>query len=93
MKITHEEMVAAFGSAEEVHAELEQMRRDTDVLSNRWKELVELYDGKWVAAHDGEIAGVADTHEDLFAQLKDRGIARSSAVVRHVERNPAILIL
>lgn len=93
MEITREEMIAAFGSAEQVHAELESFGRTSQALSRRWPELVELYDGKWIAAHDCEITGVADTHEELIVQLESKGFSRGSAVVRHIERNPMTMIL
>ena len=63
------------------------------LFSSRTPRMIDEYENKWVAAHDGEIVAVAESMDTLLAIMSERGIPANESMVRHIDRELKTLIL
>jgi hypothetical protein len=56
-------------------------------------DLIDQFENKWIAAHDGEIVAVADTIETLLALMSSKGVQANESMVRHIDREQKTFIL
>ncbi|HEY3778172.1 MAG TPA: DUF5678 domain-containing protein [Rhizomicrobium sp.] len=80
-------------NAEEIASALSVFRESARVFSSNRSRLIDQYENKWAAAHDGRIVAVADTVDSLLAILAENGVPANESMVRHIDREPKTLIL
>jgi hypothetical protein len=56
-------------------------------------ELINKFENKWVAAHDGEVVAVADTIDSLITMMLSKGVSPQESMVRHIDREQKTFIL
>jgi hypothetical protein len=86
-----EELRCLLGDPQRIAEELRQARRSGEVLSSDRPRLLDEYEGKWIALHDGDVVGAADSIEDLLQSIDPA--ARSHVLVRYMDRDELTLIL
>jgi hypothetical protein len=72
--------------------ELQEFRRSAMLFSNG-ASLIAKYDGRWVAAINGEVRAASPTYEGIFEQMQSKGIDARYALVRHIQRNQRTLVI
>ena len=55
--------------------------------------LINEYENKWVAAHDGEIVAVADTMDALMVVMSQKEVPANESMIRHLDREKKTFIL
>jgi len=79
--------------ATEIDRALSAFQESAAVFSSNKPRLIDEYENKWVAAHEGRIVAVADTMTSLLSMMSDKGVPANDALVRHIDREPKTLIL
>ena len=77
----------------ELRAELERFKRDTQYYEAHREELLNQYPEQWVAILDQEVVGASPDPYQLIANLKKGGISTERVVLRHLTRQEELLIL
>jgi hypothetical protein len=81
------------GDPRQVDRELAQFRRTSKLLSADRPRLVDLYAQRWVALYDGTVRAVADTVEEVLAEVEKEGIPKEHVIVRFVDKELRTMIL
>jgi hypothetical protein len=74
-------------------ADLRRFRRDVDYYAAHRDELLARYPEMWVAIFDRQLVGVASDPRALVATLTERRIPAGQALVKHLTRENAPLVL
>lgn len=56
-------------------------------------ELTKKYPNKWAAMSDGDISVVSDSLENILAEIAEKGISRTDAVIEFLDTEPKSIIL
>ncbi len=80
-------------NAKSIDSTLETFQESAQLFSSNKPRLVDEYENKWVAAHDGAIVAVADSLEDVMAMVCNVGIRPSETMIRHIDRDEKTLIM
>ena len=74
-------------------ADLRRFRHDVDYYAEHRDELLARYPEMWVAIFDRHLVGVAADLRALVAARKERRIPAGQALVKHLTRENAFLVL
>ena len=77
---------------EQALADLEQLRRNEELLNSIKARLLEEHGDCWVAIYEGEVAAIDQTLAGVEAQLDRAGIGRG-VLLELLQKNPPVLIL
>ena len=73
-------------------ADMRQSRLDHLYLDSVRERVLAEHGDCWVAAYKGEVVAMADTRQELYDLLDERGSLRAKAAVWHFQRNPRPMI-
>jgi hypothetical protein len=79
--------------AASISRELTSFGRSSRVFSAATPRLIDKYENKWVAVHDGDVVASADDFKEAAAAVKALGIPLGETMIRRVERNKKTFIL
>ena len=86
------ELLELIGDPDEVGRRLEEFSRSARRFGANRERFVEEYPDQWVAVHgDDEVA--ADTLEELYAKMEERGMPHRETCIRFVTSEKRILFL
>lgn len=89
-----EEFLRLLGDPKQAAGELARFARSAAALSSAHRDLMETYDGRWIALFDGEVLAVAETLDALLAQIeREHSAIRSHILVRHMQRDTKMLFV
>ena len=92
-QLTVDEVVGQLGPLDELRSGLAEFRRNARAFSSKRPQLIEQYRDQWVAALGGEVVAHADSFPEVLAAIDERGIPRTSVLVRFIAENPRTMIL
>jgi hypothetical protein len=81
------------GHMTEVQAELQRFGRDTAYYEAHQKDLLEQYPEQWVAIYNEQVVGASPDADQLFAELKEKGISIGGAFFQYMTDKEEIWIL
>lgn len=73
-------------------ADMRQSRSDDLYLDGIRERVLAEHGDCWIAAYKGETVAMADTRQELYDMLDERGIPRGKAVVHRFQKEPRPLI-
>ena len=77
----------------EVQAEMERFKRDTQYCEGHYEELLEQYPEQWVAIYDEQVVGAGPDARQLLVELKQRGIPIGQTFFEYMTNKEEIWIL
>ena len=86
------ELLELIGDPDEVGRRLEEFSRSARRFGANRERFVEEYPDQWVAVH-GDDEAAADTLEELYAKMEERGMPRRETCIRFVTSEKRILFL
>lgn len=86
-------IVEQLGGKEAILEGLRAFSRRSDRMIELSDELRERYPDKWVALLDDDEVIVGDDLDLVWRKVDERGISRSEAIVKLMEKNPRIIIV
>ena len=78
---------------QELQAELQRFKRDTQYYEAHREELLTKYPEQWVAVFNQQVVGAAPDFEQLLAMLEQNGIPVERTLIEHMTRKEELLIL
>lgn len=81
------------GDPKRLDAELQNFRKDTQILSSRRANLIKKYQKKWVAIYEGKVQASAPSINSVLQAVDKLGLPRENIVVRFVDKNVRRMIL
>ena len=98
--LTDEELWAAFevmlnqmGGAAGLRARMEGFSERVDRMWSEYPTLRDKYPNKWVAMNKDGVAAVADTLDELYTILDEKGISSDDVYHSYINTNPITWIL
>ena len=79
--------------AERIADEIIKYRANVDFIETSLPQLLEAHPKHWVAVSGQEIVALTSSFEELFRELDEKGIDRTSTAIRFLDPNPPTLIL
>jgi hypothetical protein len=93
-KLTEEYVRRRIGSPEEIAARHKRLSKSAELLSANIPDLIEQYEGKWIAVVDGQVRAAAPTFAALQKLVtQERFGADGQMIVRRIARHRRTLIL
>ena len=86
-------LIEDFGDPAEVAAGFERYERLFKRMDTERKELVKIYPDQWVAMSEDGIVAAADTMDEMFKLVKEKGIPRDDVFHAYMDTNPQPWIL
>ena len=86
-------LIEEFGDPAEVVAGIERYERLAKRMDTERKELVKIYPDQWVAMSEDGIVAAADTVNELFKLVKEKGVHRDNVFHSYMDTNPQPWIL
>lgn len=80
-------------AAADIDAALKSFSASARVLSSDRPRLVDQYENKWIGVHNGKVEAVADSLEDVAAQIERKAIPINQTIVRRIDREEKTLVL
>ena len=77
----------------QVQAELQHFRKDTDYYESHHEELLKKYPEQWVAIFDQQEAGASLNFEKLLDDLQAKGNSVGQVLEEHLTKHDELLIL
>ena len=90
--MTEAELWELIGDPDEVGRRLEEFSRSARRFGANRERFVEEYPDQWVAVH-GDDEAAADTLEELYAKMEERGMPHRETCIRFVTSEKRILFL
>src|SRR5438132_13318419 len=87
------EVEQIIGDPKRLDADLQEFRKDTQVLSSRRAKLMQKYPKRWVAIYRGEVQADARSLNEILKAIDQLGLPRESVVVQYVDQNVRTMIL
>ena len=81
------------GDPKRLEADLQKFRKDSKLLSSKYRELSVQYPERWIAVYGGKVQADAGSLDHLLARMDALQIPRGQAVVRHMSQSPRRMIL
>jgi hypothetical protein len=93
MQATIDKAIKAAGGLDAFKKQFNAYSANDEYFAQHRNELLESYDGKWVAIHDSKLLAVGDAWKDVMSKVKKRRIPDDEVVVRFLVKKPKVLIL
>jgi hypothetical protein len=77
----------------ELQAELQRFKRDTQYYEAHREALLKQYPEQWVAIFNQQVVGAAPDVDQLLTALQHEGIPAEHALIEHVTGKEELLIL
>jgi hypothetical protein len=77
---------------EEAQKELDHFRKDTRWYNDHYEELLENYPDHWVAVYDQELVAASPDEDEMFAELKRKGVLATKAYITFLTTKDEIWI-
>ena len=87
------ELLQELGGREQVRKDLRSKRDSRSELSKQYDELARAHPREWVAFHDGRMAALGTSLDDVLERVDEKNIRRGRAVIRFVDPEPKVWIL
>ena len=81
------------GNPQRLDTELQQFRKDVNLLSSRYRDFSGEYPKRWIAVYGGKVQADADSLDHLLARLDALKIPRGKAVIRYMNQSMRRMIL
>ena len=79
--------------AQDIARELEAFRLSAERFSESKPNLIDKYDRRWVAIHEGEVVADAASVGELIEELERRQMPLSQTMIRYLSKEPRRFIL
>ena len=86
-------MIEEMGRARKLIEDLAEFQQLRIRMSEEHAGLIEQYPDRWVAVGLDGLLAVADSEDEIFKAIDDKGIPRSDVVVEFLDTDPPMLIL
>lgn len=86
-------IIEEFGDPAEAVARIEKSERLFKRMDAERKELVKIYPDQWVAMSEDGIVAAADTMDEMFRLVEEKGIPRDDVYHAYMDTNPQPWIL
>jgi len=77
---------------EEAQKELEEFRKDTEWYQDHYDELREQYADQWVAIYNEKLVAASPDQDEMFAELKKKGVKATKAYIKYLSTSDEIWI-
>ena len=77
----------------DIHRALRAFSANASSFTMTKDEALEKYRDKWIAIYKGNVSAVADSLEELAAQIEKQHIPASEALFRHINPKDKVFIL
>lgn len=92
-KTREQTMLDQLGNPADVDRELQSFRRSARALSSHHHQMIDRYQKKWIAVHDGKTKAQGRTLQAIWRDIDKKGLPREHIIVRFIDRNERTMIL
>jgi hypothetical protein len=79
--------------AGEIRKELASFSKSSRVFSSDSPRLIDQYEDKWIAVHDGKVAAADRSLAGVTSKVEKKGIPLGETMIRRIERRQKTFIL